>query len=262
VKKEQQGFHCTIQDRFLLHLLDYRNHFHDVEVPIQLTQEGTADIININRKHIPRVAQRLLDKELILSEKRHITGKKQRLLSYFLTEKGIEQARALHDHFIKQTIRYMDKRRKLHSVTIEWILQNHKKTYSLAEILSQINQTMIFDSTFEKKKQPDPISQSINKDAAIHIYQKALEQAWKDDSMSTDERELLSNLRKTLNISYKQHMELEKKVIKKTNNTPDPQIQQLYITAVKEALKDKKITNDEKAILNHIRSLLKETEQQ
>jgi hypothetical protein len=49
----------------------------------------------------------------------------------------------------------------------------------------------------------------------VGIYKSALEQAWKDGSITADEQALLEKLRKTLNITRVQHEELEEDLRKR-----------------------------------------------
>jgi hypothetical protein len=226
-----------------------------------MTQEGVAQAIHVHRKHIPRTMYRLIEKQWIISEKHHITGKKQRLLSYFLTDEGLKRAQALRSHYLTQKVMYRDTKGKTSIVPIEWIVKKYQNCYNLSEILTYISRSSLFDiqSQNHHKKKEESIK-PIDKQTALHIYQNALEQAWKDGSLSNDEHDLLLILRETLDISDKQHLQLEKRVVEAGCDDSNPRIKQLYITAIKEALKDKKITKDERAILQHIRSFLKESE--
>ena len=254
-------FHCSIRDRLLLHLYEFQRFRDAVEVPVHVTQEGISHAIHVHRKHIPRTMYRLMDKRWIISEKHHIAGKKQRLLSYFLTNDGLDQARALRAHYLCQKVTYKNARGETSIVPIDWIVKKHHANYTLAEILSHISRSSLFDISAQNHHNINENRiESIDKKTALHVYKNALEQAWKDGAISSDERELLMILRNTLNITDKQHLELETKIIETGFDTVNPRLKQLYITALKEALKDKKITKDERAILENIRFFLKESE--
>jgi len=258
VRKDKEIFRCTVQQRFLIHLFDYRTYNSKIDVPQKLTQEGIAYTINVDKKHIPRAARDLEEKGLIHIEKRHVIGKRQRMISYFLTENGIDFARELRNYFLKMQIQTRSTNNDLFKDTLEKILKKFPQ-YSLAQILSSISQDNIFDQKIiegitSDLSQPSDISQS------IVIYTKALSQAWADGKMTTDERNILENLRSTLCISEKMHLEIEKRILEQAKKATNPIIRNIYADALKEALKDNKISKDERAILEKIRTYIESSD--
>ena len=87
----------------------------------------------------------------------------------------------------------------------------------------------------------------------LKIYKKALEQAWDDGKITKSEHDLLLNLRNSLNISEKEHLKIEKQILKNPNHKSSSEALKIYKIALEQALADNKISADEKAILDKIK---------
>lgn len=239
----------TVEERILIHLLDFTTYRSKIEVSQSITQEGISQSILVQRKHLPRCLKIMKEKNLIQEKITHVIGKKQRMKTYHLTSYGEEKAYNLKKYIINCTIRVRDTRRRLKDTTINDLAPIVKGSYSLAEILSYANSDGVIDLTRPIIKQPE---EKIIPNR-LEIYKKVLEQAWKDGKMTNDEQDLLRKLRESLNISKKDHLHIEEKILKNAISLPDKTAMEVYKIALKQALADNRISADERAILNKIK---------
>ena len=71
-----------VQERILLHLLDYSDYKSSVEVPFSLSQMGIANAVAIARSNVPRAIAGLKDQGLLIERQAHVKGvseKKKRI---------------------------------------------------------------------------------------------------------------------------------------------------------------------------------------
>jgi len=99
----------TTLDKVLLHLKDNWHHRNDKEIPIAVTQKGISEATGLRLTHVPRTLKRLAERELVHNIKGHIAGEKRRYKSYFLTDKGLEEANTLVKHLKSQMAIYQGK---------------------------------------------------------------------------------------------------------------------------------------------------------
>lgn len=85
----------TVQDRIVLHLMDYQNFSDKYEVPSQVTQRGIGEAIEIAWSNVPRAMKKLVTDGLVEEKSARIKGDKRKKKAYFLTHKGYAQALAL-----------------------------------------------------------------------------------------------------------------------------------------------------------------------
>ncbi|MBT60598.1 MAG: hypothetical protein CMA63_03465 [Euryarchaeota archaeon] len=78
-----------VQERILLHLLDYSDFKNSVEVPFALSQMGIANAVAIARSNVPRAIAGLKDQGLLIERQAHVTGVSRKRKAYFLTDSGI-----------------------------------------------------------------------------------------------------------------------------------------------------------------------------
>ena len=77
-----------VQERILLHLLDYSDYKNSVEVPFSLSQMGSANAVAIARSNVPRAIAGLKDQGLLIERQAHVKGVSRKRKAYFLTESG------------------------------------------------------------------------------------------------------------------------------------------------------------------------------
>jgi len=81
-----------VQERILLHLLDYSDYKGSVEVPFSLSQMGIANAVSIARSNVPRAIAGLKDQGLLVERQAHVKGVSRKRKAYFLTEPGMNLA--------------------------------------------------------------------------------------------------------------------------------------------------------------------------
>ena len=77
-----------VQERILLHLLDYSDYKNSVEVPFSLSQMGIANAVAIARSNVPRAIAGLKDQGLLIERQAHVKVFSRKRKAYFLTESG------------------------------------------------------------------------------------------------------------------------------------------------------------------------------
>jgi DNA-binding MarR family transcriptional regulator len=99
-KDNKSQFKLTINDRILLHLLNYLQSKNKREAPFPITQKGIAEGVGIRWNHVPRAMGKLKKMGYILEEMSHIEGKTRRQKAYFLTDDGMLHARNLREKIL------------------------------------------------------------------------------------------------------------------------------------------------------------------
>lgn len=255
MNKNQVRLRFTIEDRILLHLLDFIKWRDEIEVPPNITQLGISYGVGIKKKHLPRSLKVMIEKNLISERTTHVTGKTQRMKTYFLTIKGEEKARKLRSHVKDIKIKVSDGTTNIKEMVIKDLGNLLKDTYSLAEVLSHISSEGIFDIEKVKKMREEEKKETKRND--LEIYKQALTQVWKDGRMTRDERDILHILRECLNVSEREHLALEEEIFDSVGKTSDKKAMEVYKVALEQALEDGKITKDERAILEKIKKRFK-----
>jgi DNA-binding MarR family transcriptional regulator len=232
-------YRFTIEDRILLHLLDFVKWRNEVEVPSNITQQGISRGVGIKKKHVPRSLKAMIEKDLISERTTHVKGKTQRMKTYFLTVKGEEKARRLRNHVKDIKIRVSDGSTDIKKMAIKDLGDLHISSEGIFNI--------------EKVKEIREEEKKGVKRNDLEIYKQALAQVWKDGRMTSDERDILHILRDCLNVSEKEHLALEEEILEGVERSSDKHAIEVYKVALEQALEDGEITKDERAILEKIR---------
>ena len=249
MNNQSDAIRFTVEERVLLHLLDYIYYRLKIEVPKSITQEGISQSIRIKRKHLPRSLKSMKEKNLIQEKIAHVIGKKQRMKTYHLTNNGEAKAHELRDCITNLTINVRDSKDRLKITTIKDIENIVKGLNSLAEIISCIGKDGVIDLRNTVINQTE---QEIHFDR-LKIYKRALEQAWKDGKMTISERDILLNLRNSLNISKKEHIHIQEQILENIKKINTSEAVEVYNIALEQALADNRISEDERAILERIK---------
>ena len=77
-----------VQERILLHLLDYSDFISSIEVPFALSQMGIANAVAIARSNVPRAIAGLKDDGVLVERQAHVKGVSRKRKAYFLTDSG------------------------------------------------------------------------------------------------------------------------------------------------------------------------------
>jgi len=78
-----------VQERILLHLLDYSDFKDSIEVPFALSQMGIANAVAIARSNVPRAIAGLKDQNILVERQAHVKGVSRKRKAYFLTDSGV-----------------------------------------------------------------------------------------------------------------------------------------------------------------------------
>ena len=81
-----------VQERILLHLLDYSDFKNSIEVPFALSQMGIANAVAIARSNVPRAIAGLKDQGVLIERQAHVKGVSRKRKAYFLTDSGVVMA--------------------------------------------------------------------------------------------------------------------------------------------------------------------------
>lgn len=81
-----------VQERILLHLLDYSDYKDSIEVPFALSQMGIANAVAIARSNVPRAIAGLKDQNILVERQAHVKGVSRKRKAYFLTDSGVALA--------------------------------------------------------------------------------------------------------------------------------------------------------------------------
>ncbi len=84
-----------IKGRILLHLLSYIAWDTEYSAPYEITIEGIAEAVSAGKNSVSRELRELTRMGFVSARKCHIKGYRARKNAFTLTERGIEEARAL-----------------------------------------------------------------------------------------------------------------------------------------------------------------------
>lgn len=240
----------TFQEKTLIHLLNFKGMDDSFELPSGVTQKGIAESIGAQRKHMPRILKKLKEKGLITEERGRVTGSTQRMKVYILTWEGISNANKIKKYTENSITKIRDKDGKICEVRIGDVNKTVDGHYSLLDILNNITPDGIFQGIEEEEE--EELEKMPPKQ---EIYWHTLLQVWKDGRASVDEEEILEELRKILGISEHEHAKMQNKIIRYAHPVRK-KLLEIYTAAYEEALRDKRITEDERAILRVLREKL------
>ena len=94
-----------VQERILLHLLDYSDYKDSIEVPFALSQMGIANAVAIARSNVPRAIAGLKDQGILVERQAHVKGVSRKRKAYFLTDSGIALANETWDRLAEFPVR-------------------------------------------------------------------------------------------------------------------------------------------------------------
>ena len=98
-----------VNHRILLHLRSYHKYRDHFEIPFALTQRGIAENVFIHRAAAARSLNEMKEKELVVSETRHVVRGNRKRKVYFLTDKGFEAAQEIGKHLLESSIVLIEK---------------------------------------------------------------------------------------------------------------------------------------------------------
>ncbi|MFP4051896.1 MAG: hypothetical protein ACLFVB_09175 [Thermoplasmata archaeon] len=93
------------KDKVLVQLLDHFGEQEKFTQPVEVTQGGLADKLDLKQNTLSYSLRKMVDKDLLLEESHRIEAKKQRRKAYFLTEKGAEKAEEIKKEMKNSTVK-------------------------------------------------------------------------------------------------------------------------------------------------------------
>lgn len=237
----------TTETRVLIHLSGFKHNSNDWSAPNSLTQSGIAAAVHIQRKHIPRTLNKLVEKNDVEIMKKHIPGGKQRRQIYFLSQKG-------HNRTLELVSNILEKICTMDGNTVRLSEVWERKT-PLLEFLSHFDEGLNYSvtslvTTHESPSESTAISKEQSEDLVFRLFKKA----WLDGKITKDEQVILGEVIHFLGLSPEIVSEISDRArSKQASKNPDS----VYFEMLKQALVDGEIVSDETALLNTLRFALK-----
>ncbi|MEC8258264.1 MAG: tetratricopeptide repeat protein [Candidatus Thermoplasmatota archaeon] len=135
-----------VQERILLHLLDYSDYKNSVEVPFSLSQMGIANAVAIARSNVPRAIAGLKDQGLLIERQAHVKGVSRKRKAYFLTDSGKNLAEDTWNNLRSFPVRCILNDGKIESSTLGEINTILPFTMRSVDIIRYMDDNCILDS--------------------------------------------------------------------------------------------------------------------
>jgi tetratricopeptide (TPR) repeat protein len=107
-----------VQERILLHLLDYSDFKDSIEVPFALSQMGIANAVAIARSNVPRAIAGLKDQGILVERQAHVKGVSRKRKAYFLTDSGVGLASETWERLAELPIRCLFEEKPAEETTL------------------------------------------------------------------------------------------------------------------------------------------------
>ncbi|DAC26267.1 MAG TPA: hypothetical protein D7H99_06890 [Candidatus Poseidoniales archaeon] len=135
-----------VQERILLHLLDYSDYKNSVEVPFSLSQMGIANAVAIARSNVPRAIAGLKDQGLLIERQAHVKGVSRKRKAYFLTDSGKTLAEDTWNELRSFSLRCILEEGKIESTTLGEINTILPFSMRSVDIIRYMDDNCIIDS--------------------------------------------------------------------------------------------------------------------
>lgn len=241
----------TSKERILLYLLDFRYMDDRYELPQDLIQEAISYCTGVQRKHLSKYLDDLMNEDMLVERKAHIQGMKQRMNGYYLTSTGYSKATEIRDRICHTEVDVKDNghTRRMKVCDID-DMTPARVTYSDVVRLAIENGQLTL---------PDLLNIDAKKRAALEAkervtdtYKRALETAWRDGQVTATERFLIEELRRHLNITEAQHQALEAEILKQVAQD-HMEFLRIYRGVLEIAMSDGQVSGAEAEIIEVLR---------
>jgi len=251
----------TVDERVILHLMDFIPNEEDFEAPEGSTQAGIAKGVGIERKHVPRAVKKLISDEIIESRVSHVKGGKQRKKVYFLTFEGKALSRRIWENLSKKRVFIRDDSGKDNETTFSELCFTFQVNKSPVQLLMALEGGNVYNphKTALQESAPRGIRRKMSKTPSDmrDIYKKALKVAWEDSILTKDEAAMLKELRASMGISEQDHLDLQEEIIgSEKSGKKDVNKSDTFRRILEVALRDGTITDDEQDILDELERVL------
>ncbi|MFW3146814.1 MAG: hypothetical protein ACMUIE_08400 [Thermoplasmatota archaeon] len=250
----------TVDERVVLHLMDFIPNEEDFEAPEGTTQAGIARGIGIERKHVPRAVKKLIAEDLVFTRVAHVKGGKQRKKVYFLSFEGKALARRLWENLSKKRVVLRDENGQEKETTFSELCFTFQVGKSPVQIYLELEDGYMYNPHKALRKTNSVPAGGVEKGplpSAKDVYRNALKVAWEDSILTKEEAALLKGLRESLGLSEQDHMELQSEIIGQgLDDISGLNKKDIYKKILEVALRDGKITDDEQNILDELERIL------
>ncbi len=152
------NFRVTVNQKILIHLLEFVRFQEKPEVPRELTQQGIAEVVNARRSHVSLALSTLKERGLVDERTTRVIDEVRRKKAYALTSKGYEMSKKLVGEFKSRVVRVEDSK-GVKEVRIENLQEVLNDKYYLVDVLCCINREGTLDVaalTGQEAEQPPP----------------------------------------------------------------------------------------------------------
>ncbi len=145
MKTETEGtFRITVNDKILVHLLEYTRYNDRPEVPREITQQGISEIVGARRSHVSLALSTLKERSLVEEKTVRVTDEVRRRKGYFLTSKGFETAKGLAEKYQMFKVR-IEEAGGVKEAMISELPQLLGEKYYLVDVLCCLNKDGTLD---------------------------------------------------------------------------------------------------------------------
>jgi len=143
----------TAKEKVLVHLLNhYGGDDGGYALPVELTQEGIADRLDLKQNTVSYAVRKLVEEDLLREETHRIKNKKQKRKAYFLTEKGFKKGKETREKMLETKVDVIPDSEKS-PIKIGEINAYFQTNLSLLDIIRKVEKEGSFEPEKEKAKQ-------------------------------------------------------------------------------------------------------------
>lgn len=217
--------------------------------PPESTQKGMAPHVALQRKHIPRVIQKILEKGHVEEIMAHVQDRRQKQKAYTLTQRGLFRAKSLLESVNKTDIQVKRPGGRLETMTVRQLLESDPKI-GVLQIHKGMDERGVFDPDILREHEENGTADGspVTMDR-LKIYESVMNKVWSDGRITPDEQNILQEMRSILNISDEENRAIERKYLERSLELISRTRMDIYREILSISLKDGKISDDEKAIL-------------
>ena len=228
-------------DRVLLHLLEHPLQDQTFEVGMELTQSGISDATMVQRKHLSRVLNPMIDQGWVNRTERRVSSSKQRRWVYSLTVEGIRYAQEMRDELLRAT------------VTVDGSMVpfgDLVASQPLLDVAMHIDETGTWSDSIGV--QSSSVRPNIARADAEDLIRRVFERAWFDGILTPDEQALVDEVVDFLHIDEGSIRRISETARKKAR--PGETAEDVYRDVLSAALDDRAIDDGEDRMLTALRS--------
>ena len=207
------GLTLPTEDRILLYLSNFKSLEDVYECDSNLTQKGIAVHVRVQRKHISRYLDNLINEGFVEEQVRHVKGAKQKMNCYSLSGVGLNRAREIERSVGEQhvKVRINGKIREMKISEIDSATSVHLRISDIVCEALESNDVLEMGTLESIEEERRRLLDE--KSMKAEVYRKALAVAWRSGILTSSEKHLIDALKTHLGISDKQHRSMETIII-------------------------------------------------